>query len=960
MIYSQYALKIKNILKKRQRRFPKLYREEILAKAFMHTLVSVETGFLAKRSMKILARLISIQSSMRQKASLKMGDLASRELQIKLLQLRIDGVSVLGITIGVHLVHQKELLEEKHIFRALSSVLLAIKVIPGSFYSCHDEKGSFSFYYLEIEKLRGKDISPADAALLRKMLPQELQKSIQPLTYALLYRYNEEEIYKSVVLLAKELREVNDLPQVIISFQSQTGDLLCFSVVIARVRKNEALVPEQFGDAVPSSVQLVVKRTFPLEALSKNYLKEAVIVSFEVDCSLFLTKNWSIDLRQARSYVAKVVEQIFGPFRDYYGGLLSQQDKHLERIKHHLRGKYEHFYPLMKELFHSLQPALVQALIPPTVAKRLFFFLASLVEKEPPLEGFLVKERRDQTSGCLLIKTRSLECQESFLKEVKKIQQETYSSKGYSCLEFEGAHYLCFVDLNPLGKDVIQGLIHHLQQEKLPNLKIREDKILRINFQTGDPPSLNPQVGIDQSCRCLGKALFEGLTRLSPEGVPEPAGAKEIKVSSCHKIYTFLLREHYWSNGEEVTAYDFENTWKKAIAPSSNCLRSDLFYVIKNARDVHRKLKPLSELKVKALNAKTLVVELEYPAFHFLRLIAQPIFSPLYRGEEEPNHFNGPFLLKEWKRDLSLRLTSNPYYWDKKNVDLKGITISMVTDIPQVSGLFEQGAVDWLGEPFSALISNERIAGQEEGDWKKERVDQMYWLYLNTRVFPFNSINIRKAFAYAINRKDIIYACQGQRCSFGSFLIQEEQWEENIPLAEAFLAAGLEELKITKDQLNQIKLFYGSTVDEGKLVGMLQAQWRSALGIEVDIVRIEWNRLSYLLDKREYQAATCYRSSPYFYSKSYLELFRESGNLYNSSQWEDPHYKALIDKGLQCVQVNEREKLLEEAEQILWQHMPVIPIFSPDYRYLLSKRIKRVCIASNGDVDLKWVVTCGG
>ena len=139
-----------------------------------------------------------------------------------------------------------------------------------------------------------------------------------------------------------------------------------------------------------------------------------------------------------------------------------------------------------------------------------------------------------------------------------------------------------------------------------------------INFQEGDFPSLNPQIAIDQRCRCLGMALFEGLTRLNADGEPEPAAAREIRCSSSNTIYTFILRKHHWSTGEEVTAFDFEQSWKRAIAPHSYCLRSDLFFIIKNAKEAHLGIKSIDQVKIKAINAKTLIVELEYPAFYFL------------------------------------------------------------------------------------------------------------------------------------------------------------------------------------------------------------------------------------------------------------------------------------------------------------------------------------------------------
>lgn len=954
--------KIWNLLKKHLRRFPKHYEESLLKKVMMHSWISIDPSFLVNRPVKLLARLVRIHYFMQQKALKEPDNAVSHNCEIKLFKTNVPEGAILHIAIGIRLAHHHEVLEEKHISRALGCILTGIKVIPESFYLCRENKSLFLFCYLEIEKKRGAEISYQDMAILRKMLPRELEQVIQSLTYSLSHSYNEEEVYKSVVLLAKELKSKKDLPQVIISFQSQKRDILKFSAVAVRVRKKTAQSLEIFNNTLPDSVQLAIQRTMPLMALERNYLKEALILSFEIDCSLFLKKNWSIDLRQARNYIVKIIEQIFGPFRDYYGGLISQQDKQLERIKTRLNKGHENFYPLLGELFYSITPPLMQTLIPASIVGDLFSSLVSLIGKDVSHNGFIVQKKSDKKAIWILVKTRSIELQAKLMEMTKECQKKSCSLLGYGSLHFERAHYFYFVDLRPSNeRSVINQLIDTLQKQKTVQLKTKKNKIFRMNFQEGDPPSLNPHIAIDQSGRCLGKALFECLTRLNLEGVPEPAAAKEINISPCQTIYTFTLRELHWSNGEKVTAYDFERTWKKAIAPDSSCLRSDLFYVIKNARDVNNRIKPLNAVKIKAVNTKTLIVELEFPAFYFLQLIALPIFSPLYRGEKEPNFFNGPYVLKEWRRDTFIHLASNPYYWDKKNVNLTGVNISLIKDLPQICHLFEKKELDYLGDPFCTLLPNSRIKIRKKQKWKKQKVDHMYLIYLNTQVFPLNSANIRKALACAINRKDFVKFLDGVTCTFSSLLTtpsnEKSKWDGNAALAQAFFVDGLKELGISKETFPKITFLYGSMTGEEKLLNLMQQQLYATLGIEIEILGMEWNRLAYLLDKREFQAATCFRSSPYLYQRSYLHLFREKTNLYNSSQWENTVYKNLIDAGLQSSDLEEREKLFTQAEQILVDHMPVIPIFNPEYQYVLAKGIKNFVIASNGDVDLKRIST---
>jgi oligopeptide transport system substrate-binding protein len=939
-------LKIFKLLKRRQQRFPKIYDRDLLFETGMRTLVEINTSSFLRKELKKLAHLICLQYHLRHKfQSLKSEQYT---LSVKLSWLKIEGSDTFGIAIGVNVESSYDILEEKHVSRAVVNLLPGIRIIPESFYCCRERDRSFLFCYLEIEKLRGNNFTSKDINLLRLKLPNELKQNIQSLTSSLLFSSNEEEAYKSAVRLAEELKSENDLPQVIILFQSQIQEVLLFRVILVRVRKKNTLPFCSENPSLPSSCHLTLEKVLSLTTFPKGNIKEAILFSLEVECTLFLGKNWSIDLDRARNYVAKLVEQIFGNFRDYNGGLLSQQSKQLEQIKRHLRRKYENCHLLIQDIFHSLRPTSFQALLNLSTAYRLFSFVNSRIRTcEAKIE-----RKIEGNSLFLLVKIPTSFSHNTLLKELRNMQKEIHSS-GYSFFEYEGEYYLCFVDLDISLRSNILTKLEHMMQKISENKE--KNHVLKLNFQEGDPPSLNPQISIDQRCRCLEIALFEGLTRLNGDGKPELAAAKEVRRSSSDTVYTFILRKHHWSNGEEVTAFDFEQSWKKAIDPQSYCLRSDLFFIIKNAKQAHLGLKSLDEVKIKALNAKTLVVELEYPAFYFLHLIANPIFSPIYRGEQEPYHFNGPFLLKQWKRDHCLQLTSNPYYWDKKNVQLKDIIISMLKDVNSIRRQFENGELDWFGEPFTTSLIK---PFHKQASWYQKNVSQVYWIYLNTHTFPLFSANIRKALACAINRKQITQKFEGKLCVFNTIFSLSHRkvscWDGNASLAQEFFQEGIKELKIRQEEFPALTLYW-SADGERELVRVIQEQIQSVLGIKINLKNMEWKCLSYLLDKREYQMATCYRSVPPLYPRSYLELFRDRSNLYNSSQWENINYRDYLDRALQCFDTAEREKWLIKAEQILIDAMPIIPIFFPNYSYLLNEKVKGAVIAPNGDVDFKWI-----
>ncbi len=856
---------------------------------------------------------------------------SQKHLILKCFQSNIEGKKALSIAFAVNLSHQYELIEEKHIIKVLTRFLPGIKSIQGSFYS-HLEKRDLSlFCYIEIENLRGNAITSKNISLIIKKFPQEMMQSIQSLIPSFLIPYQEEAWYKSIVQLAKEV--VNDLPCIKISFQAQAKDFLQFHMIIVKLKS----APFSY-ELLPSSVRLNGQK-----AVSLSSQKEALVFVVEIDSHLFLRKNWAIDLRKARNYLVKTMEQVLGPFRDYNGGLLSQQNKQFEMIKKNIGRKYENFDFGFADFFYSLHPPVMQTFLPVAVAKQLLSLFTALLNENLSEKKVIIKKKAIKNAKILLIKTSCLKNRDHFLNLLRKISDLDRPYFGYSSIEYGDNYYLCAVDLNPVSSGLIEkfeeGMKKNLNSHELVNGK----KTFRLNFQEGDPHSLSPHLA-DTRCRTLCKALFEGLMRLNTKGVPEYAAAEKVTVSSCQTIYKFLLREHYWSNGELVTAYDFETSWKKALLSDSLCSRSELFYVIKNARKLKQGLISINEVKITAPNATTLIVELEYPSVHFLHLLTHPIFCPLYQGEEEPVYFNGPFIVKEWVCDQYLRLTANSFYWDRENVSIQDIFISMVKDPRAIITMFENEELDWVGDPFDQLALEESFSYLQGTRVIAKKINQTYLVYLNTRSFPLQSANIRRAFSCAIDRKAITLELRNETVPQFSPILDTgsenryREYDGNAFLAEQLFEQGLEELNLTRDNFPKITFHYGN--GQEKIVQLIRNQIESALKIKLSLQQVEWNSLLNLLETNSFQVISCFTTPP--------DL--------SPSKWEHSHYQILFDLASQMMDPKRRKKLFKEAEQILLEEMPVIPIFRPLHQCLLNRRIKKYCIADNGDIDVKHLL----
>ncbi len=927
-------------LQKRYIRFPKFYTANLF-KAFLRSLGNSDDDFYTKRSSFHLTRIVCVCYYLQRKLKEKVSCSSQRHLLLKCFPSNIEEKKALSIAFAVNLSHQYELIEEKHIMKVLTRFLPGIKSIQGSFYS-HLEKQNLSlFCYIEIEKLRGNAITSKSIALIVKRFPQEMMQSIQSLTPSLLIPRQEEAVYKTIVQLAKEV--VSDLPNIKISFQSQAQDLLHFHMVIVRL-KNAPLSYE----LLPSSVRLKMQKA----VLLGSSQKEALAFLVEIDSHLFLRKNWAIDLRQARHYLVKIMEQVIGPFRDYDGGLFSQQNKQFETIKKNIGRRYENFDFVFADFFYSLHPPVMQTFLPITAAKQLLSLFSALLKEDLSEKKVIFKKKVIKNTKILLIKTSCLKNRNHFLNLLKEISDLDRPYFGYSSIEYVNNYYLCAVDLSPASSRLMEKFEESMKVTQHFHEPANEKKILRLNFYEGDPHSLSPHLA-DTRCRALCKALFEGLLRLNPKGVLEYAAAEKIIVSSCQTIYKFLLREHYWSNGELVTAYDFETSWKKALLSDSHCSRSELFYVIKNARKLKQGLVSVNGVKITAPNATTLIVELEYPSLHFLHLLTHPIFCPLYRGEEEPVHFNGPFIVKEWVYDQYLRLTANSFYWDRENVSIQDIFISMVKDPRTIIAMFKTEELDWIGDPFDQLALEEPFSYPQGTRVIAKKINRAHWVYLNTRSFPLQSANIRRAFSCAIDRKIITLELRNEAIPQFSPILDTgsknrcREYDGNTLLAKQLFEQGLEELNLTRDNFPKITFHYGN--GQEKIAQLICNQIESALKIKLCLQQIEWNSLFNLLETNNFQIISCFTAP--FYLSSNLEF-----GLLSPSKWEHPKCQTLFDLASQMIDPQKRKNLLQQAEQILLEEMPVISIFRPLHKCLLNRKIKRYYIADNGDIDVMHIL----
>lgn len=493
-----------------------------------------------------------------------------------------------------------------------------------------------------------------------------------------------------------------------------------------------------------------------------------------------------------------------------------------------------------------------------------------------------------------------------------------------------------------------------------------EGKILRTN-NNSEPGSLDPALATGTHDSWAMQHMFEGLMKYNEKGEVVEGMAKEMKVSDDGLKYTFTLRDDAkWSNGDPLTAQDFEFAWKRVLDPETASEYSYQLYYLKNGEAYNNGEAKAEDVGVKAVDDKTLEVELETATKYFPGLAAFYTLYPVPKAIVEKNPdwakdpkkgdfvTNGPFVIKDWKHNEGIDLVKNDQYYDKDKVKLAGIHFDIIEDQNTSWQRYEGGEYDFMVSPPNTIVNKLKQAKDEQltiGDDLGT-----YYFALNVKEKPLNNVKVRQALSLAIDRKAIVEnITQGGQVPaegmvpFGLLDDQDKDFrddqgnlvKEDVEEAKKLLDEGLAEEGMTKADLNGKVIVYNTDESHKKIAQAVQEMWNSKLGISVNLENMEFQTL---IDRR--------REGDYFISRAgwmgdyadpmtMLDLFM-TGNPQNDPKWSNAKFDELLKKAKTETDQKVRMDSMKEAEKIMMEEMPVIPIYFYTQPYVTKPNVKGI------------------
>jgi oligopeptide transport system substrate-binding protein len=936
-----------------------------------HFLLSSDQEFKALRTPQHLLRLVRTHYCLRKRHT-RCAPCPPGEKRVlfrlfpSFLQFPFGQRQVLSVAISIDALQPHEQFDDRHILLACKRCLGSVEIVPRSFYTYHYPEETTVTFYVEIEKADGLRFSLSEIVLLRRELGEKLIRSIEQMASRIDIPQNEEDIIRSILLLSQQLRSAKDIPQVMVQFRGQSEQTLEFQVLLMRLLKDNHEGQLHFP-RFPDIVRLTPLRSSIVGKLRNKYPKQALVFLARCSKAPFLRHDRSVDFLRAREFVVQCIESTIGKVRDLNGGLFLQQHQLLEGIRPLLSDHETNEIFLIEELFHSVIPSIMKSILGPehilTMFRQAITMRASMHQGNP--QHFLVEEYMH----AIFI---GFVCPESLsIEEIMQARARFHLSENDLALchcssqGFLFGFVVCLDSDSETRKALVDWIRHIVEERKRNAISPRS---LRISFPR-PTVSLDPRIDADTTSGAVLKLLYEGLMRLDVQGQPSFAIAEHVDISQDRTCYTFTLRPTYWSNGQPLTAHDFEYSWKKVVDPSFPTLFDYLFAPIKNARKVKSGHLRKDELGVKATSTKTLVVELEKPAPFFLELCCHWMYSPLCCGVDERHpgwaHFgtkhylcNGPFALSKWNPKKGLQLFKNSWYWDKDHVFLDRIDISIVENSLQALRLFEQGQLDWIGEPLCDTPLE--LVRNKDPRVLSRKIPAVQWFALNVQEAPFQSKKVRQALSYALDRKAIISHCLGgdERPSHSilpqsvSLLEGGEGLPYNPSLARALLHEGLAEQHLHISTLPSLRLLSIDREPQRTIVERVVRFWRENLGLSI---QVEFSHQRLFIEKvserSHHITATVWYS--WFHDPLYtFETLRNPNFRINASRWGNETFTELVEKAEHMPA--QRKEFLEQAEMFVMEEMPIIPVFDYTARYLKNNSLENVCIARLGNIDFRW------
>ena len=499
-----------------------------------------------------------------------------------------------------------------------------------------------------------------------------------------------------------------------------------------------------------------------------------------------------------------------------------------------------------------------------------------------------------------------------------------------------------------------------------------------------DPETIDPTINTASEASTVILNAFECIMTLDENDNAVEGAAESVEVSDDGLVYTIKLRKDgKWSDGEPVVADNFKYSWVRALTKENAAEYAYQLYYIKNAEKYYNGEATADELGINVIDDYTLEVTLEAPTTYFPQLLAFPTYAPLredivsadpegWATKPETYVTNGAFKLVQWDMKDQLVFEKNENYWNKDSIKLDKLTFKLVTDDTTAYSELQAGNFDVV----NSVPTNEIEPGQEAGLVHVSPKLGTYYFGINVgkqddmaedvKTALSNKL-VRQAINLAIDRQEIIdnvgkaeqvaaysFVPEGIYNPDGTEFADKEYYDPsdmdgNIEKAKELLKeAGYE----NGEGLPTIELMYNSEGAHKDICQILQENL-AKIGINIELANQEWAVFLNTRQQGDYQIARHGWIGDYIDPMTFLDLWVTGGGN-NDCGFSNARYDELIAAAKVETDSAKRLEMLREAEDILMDEMPILPIYYYTTVTAANENVKGVRISTLGKISFKY------
>lgn len=474
---------------------------------------------------------------------------------------------------------------------------------------------------------------------------------------------------------------------------------------------------------------------------------------------------------------------------------------------------------------------------------------------------------------------------------------------------------------------------------------------LRLNL-TGEPQTLDPNLAADGLSVGVVRQLYSGLLAFDKNLSLTPAVASDVPTESNGGIsadgltYTFKLREEAkWSDGQPLTARDFEYSIKRLLDPRTGSPYAPVYFDIVGAAEYamafgnpedpqpvdDATLAQLSEgIGVHAVDDTTLEISLVQPRYTFAYLMAIWPAYPLRedvvaKGDAatEPGNLigNGPFALSEWEHNDHITLIPNPY-WYGDQPKLTNLVLKMIGDPNAAYAAYLNNELDVVVVP----PANVELVNNDPGlrEQVLTSVDLGTFTYqFNVHSEPFDDPQVRQAFAMAFDRQAFVDKVQFGVGEVAYSLIPpgmagyDPESGQQLTYDPAAAKELLTEAGYTSESLPEVTLQFPDVGANRLWAEFAQGQFEQNLGVEVELQPLEPRAFVATVMQGEFMVVPVGLGADYPDPDGYLpQTFGSQGGS-NLSGYSNEEFDALIQQAIAEPDSEKRLALWSQAQQVL-------------------------------------------